>query len=84
VETLPVYVDVEAYLSQPLWLSTGYLLWNVHRNDRDYFLMLPDPSKEGVIAEEVMYPDARALTRSVLGRVPGEGAAPLLDAEAAD
>ena len=66
LQTLPLYIDRQAWLAESMWLQEGYALWLSHGFDRDFFLALPNADKSGLIKVEAKYADAAAMSRALL------------------
>jgi hypothetical protein len=79
VETLPLFVGKSSYIFEEDWLPVGMGLWDDARTDRDYFLMHPNAARDGVVEVELLYSDARALSRLVLAQAVDAKGEPLLD-----
>ena len=65
VEALPVHVAKDAYLHHPGWLTVGFKLWEATPADRDFFLLLPDATREATLRIEATYADAMAMNRAM-------------------
>ena len=63
IESLPLIVNVEAWLVFPGWLAEGFALWEKHSFERDFFLALPSPGLHGLRKVEANYADATSMTR---------------------
>jgi len=75
----PVMISKCAYIAEPDWLSTGWVLWAQAAPDhRDYFLRPPVAGLGSLEAREMMYPEAAQATRAVHRYLCGPGGRPLL------
>ena len=66
VEALPVHVSSKAFLGISTWLAVGFGLWQQVPLDRDCFLVMPDPVRQGTVKVEVTYADAITMTKAML------------------
>jgi len=74
VDSLPLVVGFSAYILQPTWLIVGWELWqSVAPFVRDYFLVKPAPSLDGMLPLELTYEQSSRLSRAVLAGLPREG-----------
>ena len=73
VETLEAYVTDQAWIWEPVWLSTGWRLFlDMGARDhsmRDYWMPLPTPDLESVTSQPLNYVDSAAITRKMLNEL---------------
>jgi len=71
ISALPMVVSYGAYLRQPGWLQTGWLLWQgAAPFVRDYFLVKPAAGLNSTLPVEISYEQASRMSRALLSGLP--------------
>ena len=76
-EELELVVDVEAFIVMPLWLETGWRLWEDVFPHRDFFMGLPSVDRSTMRCIEARYSDSAAMSLALLASLRLPSGAPI-------